>query len=169
MGKINNPGIIEAEISWAKLFEFNKDTKYKPEGEYSCVATFSEEQKQKLLDTNVPASRIKDLGNGSYEIKFKRPHTKVNWEGWVPQPLVFDHKAAEIRMKAEESENIGQYIKPWNPQDDGLIGNGTKAKIKYHVYKGDNSLYESITLEAVGVVDLVSYNPEVGSSSGISF
>ena len=89
MGKINNPGIIEAEISWAKLFEFNKDTKYKPEGEYSCVATFSEEQKQKLLDTNVPASRIKDLGNGSYEIKFKRPHTKVNWEGWVPQPLVF--------------------------------------------------------------------------------
>ena len=37
MGKINNPGIIEAEISWAKLFEFNKDTKYKPEGEFSCV------------------------------------------------------------------------------------------------------------------------------------
>ncbi len=30
-------------------------------------------------------------------------------------------------------------------------------------------MYESITLEAVGVLDLVSYNAEGGSSSGISF
>jgi|TARA_B100001059_G_C17539605_1_gene429716 hypothetical protein len=169
MGKINKSGIIEAEISWPKLFEFNKDTKYKPDGEYSCVATFSEDQKKKLLDTAVPASRIKDLGNGSYQLTFRRPHNKPNWEGWSPQPRVFDHKAAEIRMKAEESAEIGQYIQPWNPQDDGLIGNGTKAKIKYSVYKGDNSLYESITLEAVGVLDLVSFKPEGGSSSGVSF
>ena len=86
MGKINNPGIIEAEISWAKLFEFNKDTKYKPEGEY-CVATFSEEQKQKLLDTKVPPSGLKTWAMGLMRLSSNAHTLRLTGRAGFLQPL----------------------------------------------------------------------------------
>jgi hypothetical protein len=82
---------------------------------------------------------------------------------WIlDAPLVFDFSAAKIRMDAEEGNDINQYVTKWNPDEDGLIGNGTKAKISFRVYKGPNSPSESVTLEAVGVTSLVSYSSGSG-------
>ena len=158
MSKFEKRGQIEAEISWPKLFSFNKDTKYHPDGEYSCQATISKETRDELVNKyKITPSRIKDLGNGSYEFKFKRRH-KMS-ETWEPkEPLVFDFEAAKVRMEAEEGNDINRYLTKWNPDEDGLIGNGTKAKISFRVYKGPNSPSESVTLEAVGVTSLVSYS-----------
>ena len=164
MSKFEKRGVVEAEISWPKLFSFNKDTKYNPDGEYSCSATISKETRDKLVnDFKITPSRIKDLGNGSYEFKFKRKH-KMSDDWILDAPLVFDFEAAKVRMDAEEGNDINQYVTKWNPDEDGLIGNGTKAKISFRVYKGPNSPSESVTLEAVGVTSLVSYTSSGGSN-----
>jgi hypothetical protein len=158
MSKFEKRGQIEAEISWPKLFSFNKDTKYNPDGEYSCQAIVSKETRDRLVNEfKITPSRIKDLGNGSYEFKFKRKH-KMNDDWILDAPLVFDFEAAKVRMEAEEGNDINRYLTKWNPDEDGLIGNGTKAKISFRVYKGPNSPSESVTLEAVGVTSLVSYS-----------
>ena len=169
MSKYEKRGQIDAEISWPKLFSFNKDTKYHPDGEYSCQATISKETRDLLVNKyNITPSRIKDLGNGSFEFKFKRKH-KIS-ETWEPkEPLVFDYHQAKARMDSEEGVDINQYVTKWNPDEDGLIGNGTKAIISFRVYKGPNSPSESVSLEAVGVTNLVSYSSGSSLDSGPRF
>lgn len=172
MAKNEKRGQIPAEISWPKFFEFNKDTKYNPDGEYSCQATISKETRDELVNKyNVTPSRIKDLGNGSYEFKFKRKHiaiinSKPETKG---EPLVFDYHQAKARMEAEEGVDINNYATRWNPNEDGLIGNGTKAIISFTVWKGPNSPMEAVILEAVGVTNLVSYSSGAQANSGPRF
>jgi|TARA_R110000796_G_scaffold13488_1_gene43588 hypothetical protein len=157
MPKFEKYGIVDAEIAWPKFFAFNKDTKYHPDGEYSCVATLSKDTKEELVSSyQIQETRFKDLGNGSYEFKFKRRH-KMSEDWLLEEPFVFDYEGAKARMEAEEGGDINDYAHAWEPEQDGLIGNGSKARIKFRVYKGANSPNEMVTLEAVGITSLVSY------------
>jgi hypothetical protein len=77
------------------------------------------------------------------------------------EPLVFDlSKALEAYNKA----GAMGYIKPefktkWTVKD-GLIGNGTRAKVKLSVYRGKNKAGKPtciVTLEEIAITELVPY------------
>lgn len=58
-------------------------------------------------------------------------------------------------------KGFNNFITPWDEEVDGLIGNGTTAKIKLSIYSGTNKAGKPtnvVQLESVGILDLVPYD-----------
>lgn len=62
-------------------------------------------------------------------------------------------------------DDKGKNVK-WDIESDGLIGNGTLAKVKFQVYMPDGvpTTADTIRLEKIGVIDHVAYETDGGNS-----
>lgn len=82
-----------------------------------------------------------EYGTGQYT-KLKRPNVHPKFDNWVSAPLVFDFRN-------------GESTKQWNFEEDGEIGNGSKAIVKVSVYGEGSTAIR--TLERVAILELVPY------------
>lgn len=57
----------------------------------------------------------------------------------------------------------GESMKKWRMEEQGELGNGTKALVKVSIY--GSGPRASIRLEKLAVLELVEYDSEAGSSS----
>tara|TARA_R110000764_G_scaffold186538_1_gene271929 strand:- start:335 stop:844 length:510 start_codon:yes stop_codon:yes gene_type:complete len=89
-----------------------------------------------------------EVGSGKF-LKLKRPNQHPSGiEDFGGAPLVFDFRE-------------GESTKKWSFENDGELGNGTKATVKVSIYgEGPRA---SIRLEKLAIMDLVEYD---GESSG---
>jgi len=63
--------------------------------------------------------------------------------------------APEVVHWGEDNKNT-----PWSFEDDGLLGNGTEAIVKFSVYGTGDS--QSVRLEKIGIVNHVAYEQADG-------
>ncbi|CAB4139071.1 hypothetical protein UFOVP346_18 [uncultured Caudovirales phage] len=164
--------ILDAILHYAKVFEENRDMgndkvdHSDTDGIYSVDLELTLEQVDQLKALGVPAVALgyqtfkKREEGDTYTYKVKRQHLSKNLKDdsgnrqMMGAPLVFDYNAA---LKAwDDNSRAGrfdEFIVPWK-MSDGLIGNGTRAKVKLSVYKGRATI---VTLERIGFTELVQY------------
>jgi hypothetical protein len=176
---------LDAQLYWGQLFEQNRDKgdmHTETDGITKATLRLSDEQVDDLKSLGVPEQALgyqtfkqTTVGEETFTTYVvKRPWKSkylTDKDTGEPQimgaPLVFDyHKAVEAWKAAAGTGFIGKEFKtPWL-LEDGLIGNGTKAKVKLSIYRGKNKAGKAtclVQLEEVAIVDLVEY---VGSSDG---
>ena len=171
---------VRGFVEWARVFEFNRempedatDKKVRKgleavKGMYKLnFYPATAEEKQKLINAGMSLDlynsdkprfqKGSDLGIGEFVV-LKRPHEKLytNKEGETinfggPPPIVY--------FPANEN---GEY-KKFDPETDGLIGNGTEVMLKVSIYGDDTAA--TIRFEKIGIINLVSYQSN-NSNSG---
>ena len=153
---------VECEIEWAKLREEDRDmgpndgsdmanTFNAKQGVYVVNLMLTEDSKSKMIADGVPnkglqAQLFKTNKEGRMFYKATRPHFNPKFRNQetgeqgvtVGPPAMF--------------KKSGDGFVPWNWEEDGLIGNGSKAIVKLDVWDG-----KITTLEKVAVVDHVVY------------
>lgn len=164
--------ILDVLLHYVKVFEENRDMgndkvdHSDTDGIYSVDLELTLEQVDQLKALGVPAATLgyqtfkKREEGDNYTFKVKRPHVSKylkDDEGKrqvMGPPLVFDYNAAlKAWDEAGRAGRFDEYIAPWK-MADGLIGNGTRAKVKLSVYKGKATI---VTLERIGFTELVQY------------
>jgi len=170
----------DVTLYYPQLFESNRDkgdVHADTQGVTKVTVALSDEQEKELLGLGVPATALGYQTFKNYTIDgvnfrgavFKRPwfskYLKDD-EGnpqFVGAPKVFDfNKAVELWKEAGGTGRIMDNHKvQWKIETDGLIGNGSKAKVKISVYRGTNKAGKPtcvIQLEEVAITDLVKYD-----------
>lgn len=152
--------IMDGYIKWARLRTSDMDTKFVPEGQYNME--FYPETEDELSKITTEANlrkkelKIKDPydGNG-YGIgkwfKVSRNHVNRTVEEFGGPPTV---------VKMDDDTPAGS----WDFESDGLIGNGTKVRIKV-VFYGEGNL-AGHRLEKLGVLEHVPYEQTESIASG---
>lgn len=180
---------FDTTLYYAQVFEGNRDKAEMhsdTDGVTKVTLRLTDEQIQEMIDLGVPETALgyqtfKDVtidGENFRAYVAKRPWVSKylkNDDGSPVQmgaPVVFDynkmvqeHKDAGRtgRMKDED-------ITPWT-MEDGLLGNGTKAKVKMSIYRGKNKAGKPtcvVTLEKIAITDLVIYEGN-GNSDEVVF
>ncbi len=171
MSKDTTYKMYDAVAEWARLFPHNMD---KGEGDSDAAAVVRETGGQYkmdiLVDDATKAKMIADgipetsLGyqmfhlvpeSGLWRYKAKRPHlSKTLKDKETGEPVVFGPPNVVDYKKIEAG------IEPNKWDDQVLIGNGSKVKVKLSIYK--NGKKRIIRLESVAVVDLVEYTGSEG-------
>jgi hypothetical protein len=113
---------ITTKISWAKVFESNRDMEgYKgnavaTEGQYQVTVELDRSQRQ-LLKTAGSAVDIKFDIDGNATATLRRPHkhARFDWAGGEPKVTKPDGT-------------------PWLLAEDGFINNGSLAEVGFSVY-----------------------------------
>lgn len=114
-------------ISWARIFEQNRDMEgYEGayascDGAYTVTQELAKDQYEKLKKAGSMKKPIQKrlLEDGVLAIKFERKHTITT-------------KSGEVIEKAGGAPKVvGPDGKDWDPDTDGLIGNGTLAEITH--------------------------------------
>jgi len=142
---------MEGYLKWPKFLKSNMDTKFNEDGVYQTeFYPSSKDELSKLLDE--AKSRNKEIrvgdpsdGEGYGLGKFVRlKRNNVNRiEEFSGPPTV---------VHLDEGSSHGE---PWDYNTDGLLGNGTKVKVKVVMY-GEGHM-AGVRLEKVGVLDHVAY------------
>lgn len=181
---------LDAQLYWAMLFENNRDKgtmHEETDGVTKATLRITDEQVQQLKDLGVPEqalgyqtfkqTEVDGEAFTSYVVKrpWKSKYLKDVDTGEAQvmgAPLVFDYnKAVAAYKEASETGYLkAEYKTPWDMASDGLIGNGTKAKVKISIYRGKNKAGKAtclVQLEEVAIVDLVPY--EGNSENGVRF
>jgi len=134
---------LECEIEWAKVFGFNRDKTgpdgvwEETEGRTSVVAKLTQEQFKYLKSLGVQ-KQAKDVDDqGRIKVQFTRKWVD-KFPNWGGAPRV---------LNADGSD--------FNPDEQGLIGNGTKAIVFISVYQAGKLV--GTRLEGLQVLDLVEY------------
>lgn len=152
--------VMDGYIKWARLRTSEMDTKFVPDGQYN--AEFYPEDQENLDKIMSEAKArgkkiaLKDpydgegFGIGKY-FKIYRNHVNRSVEEFGGPPVV-------VKMDGDTVNNR------WDFEMDGLIGNGSKVRIKLVMY-GDGNM-AGHRLEKLGVLDLVSYVPDADMASG---
>jgi len=181
---------LDTQIYYAQVFEQNRDTgdmHGETDGVTKVTLRLSDEQIQELMDLGVPEVALgyqtfKDVtidGETFRSYTAKRPWVSKylkNEDGSLVEmgaPLVFDYNKAMADYKADGRTGRlkDEDITPWTI-DDGLIGNGSKAKVKLSIYRGKNKAGKPtcvVTLEKIAIVDLVPYVGKDGSDGEVRF
>ncbi len=166
MSKDTTYKMYEGVAEWARLFEHNMD---KGEGDSDAAATVREmggqykmdllvddATKAKMIADGIPENQLgyqmfkADPETGLWRYKVKRPHLSKNlMDKETGKPVVFGPPNVVDWAKVEKG------IEPNKWDDQVLIGNGSKVKVKLSIYK--NGKKRIIRLESVAVVDLVEY------------
>lgn len=169
---------LDTQLYYAQVFDENRDNgdvHAETDGVYKVTLKVSPEQVQQLIDLGEQEVKLgyqtfKEVTIGdetftSYVVKrpVKSKHLKddVGEPQVMGEPLVFDLNTA---FEAWNAAGAIGYIKPefktkWTVQD-GLIGNGTKAKVKLSIYRGKNKAGKPtciVTLEEIAITELVPY------------
>lgn len=154
--------VMDGYIKWARLRTSEMDTKFVPDGQYN--AEFYPEDQENLDKIMSEAKErgkkiaLKDpydgegFGTGKY-FKIYRNHVNRSVEEFGGPPVVF--------KMGEDYEGI---VKRWDFETDGLIGNGSRVRVKLVMYGEGNMAGHR--LEKLGVLDLVSYVPDADMASG---
>ena len=152
--------VMDGYIKWARLRTSEMDTKFVPDGQYN--AEFYPEDQENLDKIMSEAKArgkkiaLKDpydgegFGIGKY-FKIYRNHVNRSVEEFGGPPVV-------VKMDGDTVNDR------WDFEMDGLIGNGSKVRIKVVMY-GDGNM-AGHRLEKLGVFDLVSYVPDADMASG---
>lgn len=167
--------IVDAILYYPKVFLENRDMgnehvdRSDTEGVYKVELFLDTDNVKKLEEAGVPKKfgafpTFKDAeheGKSYKKFTAKRPHLskylldEAGDRKVMGPPLVFDFNTFQEVYKAAGGQGKSDdYITPWTIQD-GLIGNGTKAKVRLNVYKGVKATI--VTLERIGIVDHVVY------------
>jgi hypothetical protein len=171
---------LECQIYYPQVFEQNRDNAEmhsESDGVTKVTLRLSDEQIADLMSLGVPESALgyqtfKDVtidGENFRAYVAKRPWVSkylidetTGEKKVMGAPLVFDYNKAMASYEAAGSKGVlgKEHITPWDMDQDGLIGNGTKAKVKLSIYRGKNKAGKPtcvVTLEAVAIMDLVVY------------
>lgn len=167
--------IVDAILYYAKVFEQNRDMGNEhvdfseTEGMYKVELLLDEANVKKLDDAGMPKKfgafpTYKDAEHEGVKYKkytAKRPHRSkyltddAGDRRVMGPPVVFDFNAYQEAYKAAGGQGkADEHITPLTI-NDGLIGNGTKAKVRLNIYKGTKATI--VTLERIGITDLVVY------------
>lgn len=154
--------VMDGYIKWARLRTSEMDTKFVPDGQYN--AEFYPEDQENLdkimSEAKARGKKIalkepydgEGFGTGKY-FKIYRNHVNRSVEEFGGPPVVF--------KMGEDYEGI---VKRWDFETDGLIGNGSRVRVKLVMYGEGNMAGHR--LEKLGVLDLVSYVPDADMASG---
>lgn len=180
---------IDAYLTWAKVFEQNRDTFERAkkagvthkgvlkglqawDGQYMVDVTPAtqkdfDEVKKVLTDIKYGGrDRYKDSEFGvgkSFNISRKHldKHTFKDRDTGEDKEFDFGGQPDIVWFNDEMGKN-----RKWDIDADGLIGNGTLAKVKFSVYMSGDTPSESDTvrLEKIGVIDHVKFESTGGNS-----
>lgn len=134
---------LECEVEWAKVFGFNRDKSgpdgvwEETEGRTSVVAMLSQAQFKHLKSIGVQKQAKNVDDEGRIKVQFTRKWID-KFPNWGGAPRV---------LNADGSE--------FNTEEQGLIGNGTKAIVFVSVYQAGKHV--GTRLEGLQVLDLVEY------------
>jgi len=155
---------VECLLEWAKVRPEDRDMgpqdgsdmakKFdETEGQYVVNCVINSEQKAKMIADGIPnrgmmAQLFKTDKEGKDFYKAKRPHKN---------PKLTDRETGEALIMGPPTilkEQDGEYT-PWDWDEDGLIGNGSKATIKFDVWDG-----KIVTMEKIAVTEHVPFLTE---------
>ena len=172
----------DAVLEWAKVFEFNRDMgspeypKEETNGEYQLTTIVDEETKAKMIAAGIPEvsmgwPQFKPAEDGKFAYRTKRPHQSK----WLKErdgspvvlgpPEVFFFNESVAKMKAEGGDTIEPYIVHHNPDVDGLISNGSEAKVKLSIYSQGSK--RIIQLQRVALTSLIPYFDQAANNSAV--
>lgn len=177
--------VLDTTLYYARVFEANRDKAdmhSESDGVTSVSLILTAEQVQDLMDMGIPKSALgydtfkkRDFAGDDLVYTAKRPwvHKYLKEDDGTPvqmgEPEIFDYKAALERWNtAGATGSLRDHIVQWTI-DDGLLGNGTKAKVKLSVYNGKNKAGKATnvtTLESIAITDLVVYESSDNQSDG---
>ena len=182
---------IDAFFFFFKAYEENRDTAERAkrqgvthkgvlkgleasEGKYTVEvipATQDDLDKvQKVLTDDLYGGRKRykdvDLGAGkSFELERKHlnKHVFKDRETGEEKEYDFGGQPEIVWFNDDKGKNV-----KWDIENDGLIGNGTLAKVKFQVYMPDGvpTTADTIRLEKLGIIDHVTYETDGGNSEG---
>ena len=136
---------VKGKISWAKVFESNRDRAdfhQSTDGAYKVTVT-TDKATAKTLEKEGCRKKIKE-GDDGFEVTFDRPHVgNHDWQGGAPI-------VADITGKA------------WDLDEKGLIGNGSEGIVKVEIYP--TQMGKGTRLLGLQVLEHVVYESEGGSS-----
>ena len=148
-------------IEWAKIFESNREMEgyegayQECEGAYTIVQVLSKEEFEKLKKAGTQKKPIqKRLMDGEIAVKFERKH------------LVKTKDGKEVPQAGGAPKVVGPNGKPWDLEEDGLIGNGTIAEVTnlINTFKGqDGKMISRTSLTKVKIIEHVPYVREEAS------
>ena len=175
---------LDAELEYAQVFYENRDMgnaqvdHSDTDGVYKVTLILDEDGVNKAIDAGCP-HQFKPFerdGKTLYKFTVRRPHVHPRFmvmdENNQPTderltlgpPQVFDLNIAKKAWEdAEQKGRLDQYSTPWTIQD-GLIGNGSKAKVKIAVASGvgvhgkaKGKPFTKVELMGVGLTNVVEY------------
>lgn len=142
-------------------------------GQYVVDVMITPEQEKEMKDSGIPskglqAQLFKQRDTGEKFYKAKRPHYNPKFDKRTPEQLeeagedfpefldgngkrISDGFVGAPTVYKDEKDDQGKYIE-WDFEEDGLIGNGTVATVKFDVWDG-----KITTLEAILITELVPY------------
>jgi hypothetical protein len=187
---------VDAELEYAQVFLENRDMGNEQvdhsdtDGVYKVTLILDEDNKNKAIEAGCPAKQgafeqfkaFERDGNTLYKFVVRRPHIHPKFMVMDEQgnptderlilgpPQTFDlNKARKAWEEAGEKGRLDQYAIQWTI-NDGLIGNGTKAKVKLSIATGEGKFgkakgkkFTKVQLMGIGITNLVEYE---GASSG---
>lgn len=187
---------LDAELEYAQVFYENRDMgndqvdHSDTDGMYKVTLILDEANRDKAIEAGCPAKQgahdqFKPFdrdGVTLYKTNVRRPHLHPRFmqrdeNGQdtdqrlvVGPPKVFDLNAALAAWsEADEKGRVDDYATAWT-MEDGLLGNGTKAKVKLAIQSGvgvhgkaKGKKFSRVELVAIGFTDLVEY---VGGGNG---
>lgn len=187
---------LDAELEYAQVFYENRDMGNEhvdhsdTDGVYKVTLILDEENKDKAIAGGCPEKQgafaqfkpFERDGKTLYKFTVRRPHIHPKFmvmdENNNPTdqrlilgpPQTFDLEAAKKAwQEAGEKGRLDQYATQWTVQD-GLIGNGTKAKVKLSISfgigtqgKAKGKKFSKVQLMGIGITNLVEY---AGGGSG---
>ena len=181
---------LDTQIYYPQVFEVNRDKgdmHSETQGVTKVTLKLTDAQIEELKSVGVPATQLgyqtfKDVtieGENFRAMTVKRPWVSkylkddVGEAQFVGAPMVFDFNKALAAWK--ESGSIGRIMQDHKTQwvtEDGLLGNGTKAKVKLSIYRGTNKAGKPtcvVQLEEIAIVDLVAYEGTPRGDGEVSF
>ena len=152
---------VECTLNWAKLQERDRDMGKNDgsdvsnklqeiQGQYVVDCVIDQAAKDKMIAEGIPskglqAQLFKEYPDGTMYYKAKRGHFNPKFSGPDGTPGVVVGPPKVIK---ETEDGYAD----WDWETDGLIGNGTKAEVKFDVWDGKITL-----LETVCITELVPY------------
>ena len=187
---------LDAELKYAQVFLENRDMgndkvdHSDTDGVYKVTLVLDEENKDKAIAAGCPEKQgafaqfkpVEVNGKIAYEFTVRRPHIhprfmKRDENGQdtderlvLGPPQVFDLNVAKRAWEeAGEKGRLDQYATPWTIED-GLIGNGSKAKVKLAIQQGigtqgkaKGKKFTKVELMGIGLTNIVEYAGASGS------
>lgn len=168
---------LDTTLYYAQVFEENRDKgdmHSDTDGITKVTLKLTDDQINELMGLGVPETALgyatfKDVtidGENFRAYVAKRPWVSkyLKDEAGEPQkmgaPKVFMLADAMAKAKEAESWRILDEHKTFWTMKDGLIGNGTTAKVKLSIYRGKNKAGKPtcvVMLEEIAIVDYVPY------------
>jgi hypothetical protein len=181
----------DVTLYYPQLFEGNRDRgdmHSETDGITKVTISVTDEQEQELLDLGVPVSSMGYQTFKDYTIDGINFRGMVAKRPWISKylkddegnprllgaPKVFDFNKAIAAFKA--SGGVGRIMDEhktqWDVATDGLIGNGSKGKVKLSVYRGTNKAGKPtcvVQLEEVAITEHVKYDAPVREDDDVRF